>query len=528
MIHLKITKDNIVSCIYQNYLKDATKAAYLLQIKKNVFEPAQYKTVTYEALVTSLASFAQQLEDAQLIGKRVIILHPLTPELLSLIFAMFKSGVIPVFIDPNVGIDHSITCIKNSKADIVFTKTLLMPLVKVLVRRTKVCKVITFGLLKKQGRKRIQTNGHHPPDRKATIAGVFYTSGSTGVPKGAIWTHQNLKAQVNSIETIVGNGKNTTCFALFPLLLIYGPVMGYTTIWPKCDISKPKKITPKIIIETAKSFRINYSFGSPLTWKNLAKHCYAKQVKIQNIDAILCGGAPIGEHLIAKMQQLLLSGSFYITYGATEALPISYYKSTSDLSNYHNPGTLIGNSFQNTEIRIKPLQKKTSNIPCTTYKIGEILVKGKQVTPGYINTVNLTKLNTHENQWHPTGDYGYLDGDNTLWYYGRISHAIEFNGKRYYPVPIEKQIKQFINGNFCSIAVVKGNLCLILEKKYFRSLKMGRQEFLGNLNEVADIDCTFSQLLLYPKPFPFDKRHYSKLDRIKIQHWATTQRITTI
>ncbi len=520
MKKIKLDKKNIFYEFYQNYLSNPETDVFRIQKDKKEYNAHFFEKITYSDLFNSILIYDISLKKQGLIGKRVIILHPPNKEIISLIFSMFHIGVIPVFIDPNVGIKHLKTCIKNSNAEVILTTVVLAPVIYFLTIGTSINKFIYPKGIKKLNTKPDTDSIHIKPLNK-NIAGIFYTSGSTGTPKGVIWTHQNIKGQLSLLKQLIGSGKESVNLALFPLFLIYGPLLGNITIWPKYNLSKPINISSSGIIKFLKLNKVDYTFGSPIIWKNLLSYCQSNQESIPNIRSILCGGAPLSHEVMMKIQQKMVSGNFYMTYGATEALPISY----SSIVKKELDGTILGKPFIGVDVRIKPITKNIKNVPSCNFELGEITIKGQQVTSGYIHDANkLINAQFETTSIHSTGDYGYLDNNNNLWYYGRKKHVIEDGGFRYFPIPIEKQIRVVLGEILCTIYVANQKMYLILEKKTFLSMMISKKELIARINEhILKMDYTFSDLLCFPKKFPLDKRHYSKLDRTTIQKWAFNQ-----
>ncbi|XLS27629.1 AMP-binding protein [Flavobacteriaceae bacterium M23B6Z8] len=523
MLKLKLHKNNLVSRVYENFLADPKQHVYLIQQRKYHFKENAFDIISYNNLFELISKYIQILQKKDLVGKRVVILHPLNVEMLALLFAMFATGTVPVFIDPNVGFKHLKACIASSKADFVLTNRKLKILAWLLTYKESTLSVITLSRLNKQlygvSGETIFESDHHE------IAGIFYTSGSTGVPKGVIWTHENMRSQIELLKEMTPKLTKGFLLALFPLFLIYAPIMGNPVIWPKTNLSKPIKIDPKQIIKILEFFPVELTFGSPIIWKRMVAYCQEMKLTMPTIKAALCGGAPLPQAVIDEMKMYMKEGDFLITYGATEALPISFYSANLANNNFQLKGTLLGKPFKQTSVKIIPETDIQHHIPKTAYNLGEIAVKGSQVTPGYIHNYENASKNSQDEGWHYTGDYGYLDEEKNLWYFGRKSHAITIDSKRYYPVPIEKKLQEILNISICTIAAVSNKIYLIIEKKILKALAAKPLELLKKINKSFEQeDLVFSGILEYPDAFPVDKRHYSKLNRSKIQQWASTQK----
>src|SRR5206468_8483724 len=98
-------------------------------------------------------------------------------------------------------------------------------------------------------------NGSVLADTRADdTAAILFTSGSTGVPKGAVYTHGIFSAQVDQLQSIFGIEPGEIDLCTFPLFALFAPALGMTSIIPRMDFTRPAKVNPREILEPARKF----------------------------------------------------------------------------------------------------------------------------------------------------------------------------------------------------------------------------------------------------------------------------------
>lgn len=284
------------------------------------------------------------------------------------------------------------------------------------------------------------------PSDKAVI---LYTSGTTGRPKGAMLSHNNIVSNIqaacdrfqldSSIETLsflpINHVFEQVCGILLPLSL--GGKVSFAEsikklgdnlneIKPTFLLAVPavyKLLLDRIMksIETKPASRLLYRFS--ITRKIVTKKV---QQAVGANTTFISGGAALDPAIAAGFKALgltLLQG-----YGITETSPV--ISAESPFKN--KPGT-VGEALDGVEVQI---DKPNSDGE------GEIIVKGANVMLGYYNDEAATN-EVLNNGWYRTGDLGRFDNDGMLAICGRVKNLIvTANGKNVYPEEIENQLLQ--------------------------------------------------------------------------------------
>ncbi|RRJ98234.1 peptide synthase [Opitutaceae bacterium TAV4] len=271
-------------------------------------------------------------------------------------------------------------------------------------------------------------------------AAILFTSGSTGAPKGVVYTHGQFAAQVELVRSTYDIQPGEVDLPLLPVFALFNPALGTTTIVPEIDPGRPGAFDPARAVQAILQENVTYSFGSPTLWGKIARHCHATGQTLPGLRRVLCAGAPVPPWLWQALPPLLPDGTLHSPYGATEALPISSIEAGEVNNNtaaatLAGAGTCVGRVLPANHVKIialtnAPLASLDADglcelPPCT---IGEIIVRGPTVTREYDRLPDATahaKIPDAAALWHRMGDCGYLDEQGRLWFCGRKAERVE-------------------------------------------------------------------------------------------------------
>src|SRR5262249_45307603 len=126
-----------------------------------------------------------------------------------------------------------------------------------------------------------EPGGHWPPvpqpypvapTRADEVAAILFTSGSTGVPKGAVYTHSIFEAQVAILRDLYGLGPGDIDLCTFRLSALSPPALGMTAITPEMDFPRPAQVDPYKIVQAINDFGVTNMFGSPALIRRVGDH----------------------------------------------------------------------------------------------------------------------------------------------------------------------------------------------------------------------------------------------------------------
>jgi acyl-CoA synthetase (AMP-forming)/AMP-acid ligase II len=229
----------------------------------------------------------------------------------------------------------------------------------------------------------------------------------------------------------------------------------------------------------------------------------------------------------------------FTPYGATEALPVCSIGSREILERTRNltdrgQGVCIGRPVDGIDLHIiaisdQPMVIWDDGLKVADGTIGEIVVKGPQVTARYFNRAESTSLakipDPSGGFYHRMGDLGYRDGEGRIWFCGRKAHRVESVEMTRFTIPCEA-IYNTHPLVFRSALVGIGQpgrqrpvICLELEPGTGKSEQPRIRRELLEIAGHFEITAGIGELLFHPA-FPVDIRHNAKIFREKLAIWA--------
>lgn len=276
------------------------------------------------------------------------------------------------------------------------------------------------------------------------IYGVYYTSGTTGVPKGAAISQYTVinNVRLSSERLFTQRGpqfqsiRPNVCLPL-PLFHEFASVFGILApfINGGSFVFPGMKYEMNSIFESIIRFKCNTLFCTPTILLDIFSH-----LENNNIDAstlplktILIAGSPVMPELIRKTYKMLPNlDEIRIGYGSSENGVISTLQTTQEPPEMR-PYT-VGPPLDFTEIRIAD-QKTGLTTPLG--KPGEVQTRGFNTFINYYNEPQKTFEAMTETNWYKTGDMGIIDSNGSLRIVGRIKDVIIKGGENIYPAEVE-------------------------------------------------------------------------------------------
>ena len=370
------------------------------------------------------------------------------------------------------------------------------------------------------------------------LAAILFTSGTTGIPKGVMLTHRNLVSDCYLAQgTPLIILYTDVFYAILPIHHAYTMLAVFIeTISVGAEVVFGKRMVTSQILKDLKEAQITMLLGVPLLFNkvlagilrglkekgafvyglisflmavsggikkifkvNPGKKMFGfilDKASLKSIRICICGGGPLAPSVFRKYNQLGID--FVQGYGLTETSPIitinpiEQYKETS-----------VGRTCPQVDMKILNADERG---------IGEVIVKGPMVMPGYYNMPEETAASFTDDGYLKTGDLGYMDSENYLYLTGRAKNVIVTEGgKNVYPEEIENEFQLY------------DEIDQILIRGYLQDTKMKSEGI---------------EALVYPNPeyknekgeIPPLEEMKSRIDRIigevnqKLQHYGKISR----
>jgi acyl-CoA synthetase (AMP-forming)/AMP-acid ligase II len=266
---------------------------------------------------------------------------------------------------------------------------------------------------------------------KDDVAAIFYTSGTTGFPKGAMTTHRNFLSNTETCRRVVklpddGSVRNLVSVPLFH-------VTGCNSqLLPTCESGDSLVIMPafevQAFLRAIRDERINLLTSVPAVYWLAINQANFREIDVSNIRWVTYGGAPIAPELVARIMEAFPNARVGNGFGLTETCSVATFLPHEYA---HSRPESVGFAA--------PVVDLTLFEPDPVTGVGELLVRGPNVVKGYWNKLEAT-AETFVDGWLHTGDMARLDEEGFVQIVDRKKDMICRGGENVYCVEVENAL----------------------------------------------------------------------------------------
>ncbi|MCW4459362.1 long-chain-fatty-acid--CoA ligase [Microbacterium sp. MPKO10] len=277
----------------------------------------------------------------------------------------------------------------------------------------------------------------HPAPTEADVAVIQYTSGTTGSPKGAILTHENLLANAAQARAWVPTISRGDCvvYAVLPMFHAYGLTLCLTfamsmgarlVLFPKFD--------PELVLKAMRAHPPTFFPAVPPIAERLLDAATAKGISLAGIEICISGAMPLSQTLVEPWEKAS-RGYLVEGYGLSECSPVLMANPVSD---GRKAGT-VGLPLPSTRIRVVDPENPGQDVPAGEQ--GELIVSGPQVFSGYVDKPDETAAVFTDDGWFRTGDIVTLDDEGFVTVVDRLKELIITGGFNVSPSEVENALR---------------------------------------------------------------------------------------
>jgi long-chain acyl-CoA synthetase len=366
-------------------------------------------------------------------GDRVVIFADNSPETVIAIFGVLQAGGVFSVVNPGTKPDKLGYILNNCAARALITDPRLVPAA---AEASAGAPSVAFSLvLPLEEKEEIEKIPSGNPGIDLDLAMIVYTSGSTGLPKGVMMTHQNVVTAATSITTYLESAADDVVLSVLPLAFDYGLYQALmcvkvgATLVLETSFSYPAVILDKLRRERVTGLPLVPTIAAILLQlKDLAPGAFPHLRYITNTAAAL----PPAH--IARLQELFPSTRIYSMYGLTECKRCTYLPPEQLAL---RPGS-VGIAIPGTEAYV--VDESGQRAPAGA--VGELVIRGGHVMKGYWDDPQATDrvLRPGPHPWEKvlhTGDLFKTDADGYLYFVGRKDDIIKSRGEKVSPKEVE-------------------------------------------------------------------------------------------
>jgi len=432
------------------------------------------RETTYAELGDTVARAAQALADLGVVaGDRVALVMPNCPQHVAAFYAVLRLGAVVVEHNPLYTAEELARQLADHGAVVAIAWDKVVPTLQQVALQTSVRSIVavdlTTALPRRQQwllrlpvakaratraamtgpsagalswatllRRTSPLPADHPRPACDDLALLQYTGGTTGVPKGAMLTHRNLRsnaAQGRAWVPGLRDGEEVV-YAVLPLFHAYGLTLCLTfamsigavlVLFPRFDVDQ--------VLEAMERRPATFLPGVPPVYQALAAAAVERHADLRSIRYAISGAMSLPPAVVDEWEAVT-GGVLVEGYGMTETSPVTV---GNPVAATRRPGT-VGVPFPSTYVRIADPHDPSHDFGVE--EPGELLVRGPQVFSGYWNRPEDTAAVLLEGGWIRTGDIAVMDEDGFISIVDRIKELIITGGFNVYPSEVEDALRR--------------------------------------------------------------------------------------
>jgi acyl-CoA synthetase (AMP-forming)/AMP-acid ligase II len=268
---------------------------------------------------------------------------------------------------------------------------------------------------------------------RTDVAAIFYTSGTTGFPKGAMHTHENVLANVETALRVVeldrDLGRDYRTLVVVPLFHVTG---CHSQMLPALRLGGATVIDAGFdgprMIETIERERITGCVAVPAIYYYVLNHPSFSSERVAGVRWATYGGAPIAPALVHQIQERFANARVGNGFGLTECTSIATFLPHEWAAEHADS---VGFAAPHAEVAVADADPDSG--------IGELLIRGQSVCAGYWNKPEATE-STFRDGWLHTGDIGRVDEQGLVHVMDRLKDMINRGGENVYSVEVENRL----------------------------------------------------------------------------------------
>ena len=432
---------NLMTRVHQIAEQDSSRVAYSFM----------GENTSYMEFDQSVAAFTGSLKELGVEkGDHVAFLLGNTPHFLISLYATMRLGATAVPINPIYTPDEIAYIVNDSDAKVVVALDALLPLIE---KAHKALPTVETYVICETDSSTLEKMAQLPTAVKDKVhsftillsksmahtgfaeveaddnAVILYTSGTTGKPKGAMLTHQNLYSNARDVGTYLQIGANDRVIATLPVFHVFAlTVVVNAPLLQGATIILVPRFNPKEVFDAIKTHKASVFAGVPTMFNFMNQLPDVDPADFASVRMAVSGGSAMPVALLHSFEE-----KFKVRisegYGLSEASPVTCF---NPIDRERKVGS-IGTSIINVENKV--VNELGEEVAAN--EVGELIVRGPNVMKGYYKMPEETAA-TIRDGWLYTGDLARVDEEGYFYIVDRKKDLIIVGGYNVYPREVEE------------------------------------------------------------------------------------------
>jgi long-chain acyl-CoA synthetase len=270
------------------------------------------------------------------------------------------------------------------------------------------------------------------------VAFQYYSSGTTGVPKGVMLTNAACFASLGASKDLLKFDDESVSMAVMPQFHVAGGFWGLVALYLGRPCVLQREVDPVGIVDLIAEHQVTHAVYVPALLQVLNLVPGIGEADLSSMRCLVYGASPISEEVLVASVRIF-GCHFLQAYGMTETSGGCVFLPPAD----HDPEgpnrhrlRAAGIAGPGTDLQVVDAELK----PVAVGEVGEVLIRSPQNMSGYWNQPAETERTLLADGWLRTGDAGYMDEDGYLYIHDRVKDMIISGGENVYPAEVENRL----------------------------------------------------------------------------------------